>query len=191
MERKAKYLTLVECAIMLALATALSFVKIFALPLGGSVTLLSMLPIVLVSVKHGVKTGFATAGLYGVIQMLIGSDFNVASLADTVGVFVVCILFDYILAFGVLGIAGIRRHNGLIGQEVGILLAVFLRFVCHYISGVTIWASYAPEGLSAGMYSLMYNGTYMLPECIFTMIGAVALLKAPYVRTLFRIKEAA
>ena len=191
MERKAKYLTLAECAIMLALATALSFVKIIALPLGGSVTLLSMLPIVIVSIKHGVKTGFITAGLYGVIQMLIGSDFNVASLADTAGVFVVCVLFDYILAFGVLGIAGIRRRHGLVGQEAGVLLAVFLRFLCHYISGVTIWAGYAPEGMSPGWYSFMYNGTYMLPECIFTMIGAVALLKAPYVRGLFRIKEAA
>ena len=171
---------LVLSAIMIALATVLSFVKVYKLPLGGSITLLSMLPIVLVSVFYGVKQGLITAFAYSVIQMLVDLG-EVVGWGLTPTALIGCIIFDYIIAFTVIGLAGIFRKKGLWGIIGGTALALFLRFVSHLISGVLIFDIWC-EWSSPLLYSICYNGSFMLPELIFTAIGAAALFKLPQIR---------
>lgn len=175
---------LVEGALMVALATVLCFIRIIRLPWGGSVTLLSMLPIVLFSIKRGIKAGFAASVLFSLIQLFQGILDGLFGWGLTPGMLIACILLDYFLAYSIIGIAGIFRKKGLTGWMIGIAIAVTLRFLVHFISGVVIWHSYGElwEGFSTEnsvIYSLVYNGCYMLPELIFTLVGAFALLKVP------------
>ncbi len=175
---------MVEGAVMVALATVLSFIRVYNLPWGGSITLLSMLPIVLFSIRRGVASGLAVSFVYSLIQFGQGVIDGIFGWGLTPGMLVACILLDYILAFSVLGLAGIFRKKNIAGWIVGIALAVGLRFLCHFLSGVIIWKSFGElwEGFSTDntiLYSTLYNGSYMLPEMIFTILGAVALLKVP------------
>ena len=140
---------LVESALMVAVATVLSLLKI-DLPFGGGVTLASMLPIILISHRYGFKWGLFTAFVYSVLQLILG--------VDNVG-------------YATKGVA------------VGIAVTFFLRFVCHFITGVWIWGAWMPEefmGLpmsSPYLYSFLYNGWYMLAELIVTEILAMLLYK--------------
>ncbi len=179
---------LAECSVMLALSVVLSFVEVWKMPMGGGVTLLSMLPVCLVSIKYGIKGALPTAFLYSVIQFAIGfASGNVFVYCVTPLTWVLCFLFDYIVPFTVLGFAGIfRKRLGNIGIIAGIALVICVRFVCHYVTGVVIWGQWA-EGMSPYLYSLIYNGQYMLPECIFTCIGAGILIKIPQIKKLLGI----
>lgn len=170
---------------MLALSIALSFVIIWPMPMGGSVTLLSMLPVMLISVKHGLSKGVSTALLFGVFNLIMGiAKGNVFVYCVTPLAVVICVLFDYLLPFGLLGFAGIFKKKGNWGILVGMALVIVLRFFCHYITGFTIWGQWAAEGQSKYIYSLLYNGQYMLPECIFTLISAGILINIPHIRKL-------
>ncbi len=176
---------MVEGAIMVALATVLSFIKVFKLPWGGSITLLSMLPIVIYSIRHGLRSGFAAAFVYALIQFGQGVIIDgLFAWGLSAGALVLCIFLDYIAAFTVLGIAGIFRSKGIPGWIAGISLAVVLRFIVHFISGIVLggdkaelWGGFVPKTEVA--YSFFYNGAYMLPELIFTVIGAVVLFSVP------------
>lgn len=103
------------CAIMIALATALSFVKFFEMPQGGSVTLASMLPIILISYKCDLKWALTSSIIYGVIQLLQG----IAYVPADIGGAILCILLDYVVAFGVLGLAG-SGHFQNAGRKYGL-----------------------------------------------------------------------
>ena len=168
---------LVECALMIAIGTVLSNIKIFTMPNGGSVTLLSMLPFVLVSFRHGVKWGLFTGLVNGCLQMLLGFYAPPApGLLPLVGM----ILLDYVLAFTLLGLAGAIAKpfkNRLVGVAVGTAAVCGIRFLCSFLSGVLVWGN-LNEGLSAWTYSLVYNASYMLPETILTTIAAVLIYKA-------------
>ena len=193
MQKSQKVLVLVEGAIMIALATVLSFIRVFKLPWGGSITLLSMLPIALFSIKRGVKSGMIVSFLFALIQFGQGILDGLFGWGLTLGMLIACILLDYILAFTVLGLAGLFRKK-LSGQIAGIALAVVLRFLCHFLSGVVIWHSFGQlwgdfYTENTWLYSLLYNGAYMLPELIFTVVGAVALLKLPQTRRLLLTNE--
>lgn len=182
--QKNKTLILAEGAVMVAFATELSFIRVFKLPWGGSITLLSMLPIVLFSIRRGVGAGLIASFLYSLIQFVQSIIDGLFGWGLTPGMLVACILLDYIGAFTVLGIAGLFRKKGFPGWIGGITLAVFLRFVLHFASGVIIWQSIGSlwEGFyteNTYLYSFLYNGCYMLPELIFTLAGAAALLKVP------------
>lgn len=169
--------TLVECALMIALGTVLANVKIYELPNGGSVTLFSMLPFILISFRHGVKWGLFTGFVNSLLQMLLGFYAPPApGLLPLVGM----ILLDYVLAFMVLGLAGgIAKafQNPLVGVTVGTVAVCALRFLCSFLSGVLIWGNLS-DGLPAWVYSLTYNGSYMLPETILTTLGALLVYKA-------------
>lgn len=172
---KTKKLSL--AGILIALATVLSFVKLFDMPNGGSVTAGSMVPIILFSMMADMKWGVIQATVYGIIQMMIGW---YAPPAQTALSFVAVVLLDYIVAFGVLGLAGgISRKLG--DKPRSIMAAsftvLFLRFLCHFATGILIWNSYAPEGQPVWLYSLLYNGGYMLFETIISM--ALILLIKP------------
>ena len=174
---------LVISAVMIALASVLSLIKVYQLPLGGSITLLSMLPIVLLSVKFGPRWGLFSAFVYALVQFAL--DLPAAmSWGMTPGMWVGCIVFDYLLAFTVLGLAGIFRNKGPYGLYIGIALALVLRFVCHFISGTVIFATWAQEGWNVALYSIVYNGSFMLPELIFTLLGALVLFKLPQTQKL-------
>lgn len=171
--KNSKLHTMVECAILIALSFVLSLFKIFEMPFGGSVTPLSMLPVCLIGFMFGPKWGFGSAFIFSLLQLISS---HVFSWGLTPLVLIVCILADYVVAFTVLGITGFFKGKGNKGIINGVFLAVFARFVCHYISGCTIWAS---VDMNPYLYSLLYNGAYMLPECIFTMIGTIIICNIP------------
>ena len=110
MQKSSNIKRLCVSAIMIALATVFSLIKVYTLPLGGSITLLSMLPIVFLSVSYGIGWGFFSAFVYTLIQMFLDLA-AVASWGLTPAIFIGCIAFDYILAYTALGIAGIFRKT--------------------------------------------------------------------------------
>ncbi len=146
---------------MLALATVLKMLRLYHLPQGGSITLGSMVPIMLLAVFYGPEVGFLAGFLYGMITLLL----------DPYVLHPLQVLFDYPLPFIVLGIVGWFRQKVLLGTA----LAVFARFLCHYISGVVFFASYAPPGMSPYWYSLLVNGSFMGLEGVICLAVMAAL----------------
>lgn len=165
---------LTEAGLMIAAAQILSYVKIFEAPYGGSVTAGSMIPIIIFSLRWGVKSGLLAGTAYGVLQFLLGGTIY--------SYHIVSILFDYVVAFGLLGLAGLFR-NSLQGVFMGTFLGLLGRFICHVISGVVVWASYAPKGMNPMIYSVLYNGSYLLPELVITLV-IVGILYKPLIRDL-------
>ena len=174
----------VEGALMIAMATVLSMIQIFQMPFGGGVTLFSMLPLVVMSFRHGTKWGLLTAFVHSVLQLMMG--FSNVGYCPTLLSQIGCILLDYILAFTALGLAdaiGKPFKNRLVGVSVGAGAVCFIRFICSWLSGILLWGSYQSyydwaAGMPTWLYSLIYNGNYMLPETVLTIIGAVILVKA-------------
>lgn len=173
--KKKRILMISESAIMLALATVLSMIPFLQLPMGGSITIFSMLPVLIIAYRYGVKWGFLVSCTYGLIQMILG--LNNLTYATNALAAVCIILFDYVVAFGVLGFGGMFRKfkNQPIGFAIGAVIACTLRFLCHFITGVTVWSSYA-EDMPVALYSFIYNGSYMLPESIITIVVGVVLM---------------
>ena len=172
---KNKKLTL--SAIMVALSAVLVIIsKLIPAPWlqGGSITLASMVPIISVSIILGVKWGLISGFVFSLIQMMTGF---YPPPTQTFINFVLVVLLDYVIAFGVLGLAGAFYH--MFGKKVWAVsvsgvIVTFLRYLCHIISGVLIWGVYKEEGQSVLAYSLTYNGSYMIPEIIIT--GVVLFL---------------
>lgn len=195
---------LVETALAFAIATVLSLVKIFEMPWGGSVTLCSSLPIILISYRYGIKWGIFSGFVFSILQLLTG----LSALKGISGVAVIASIFlDFILAFTFLGLGGIFRNsfkNKKISFCLGIILTLFLRYICSFLSGVIIWGSYAKETLqSLGgdlangilntfdgvalevVYSALYNGAYMLPELIITLVIGLLIFYVPQINKQF------
>ena len=187
---------LTESAIMVALATVLSMLKIWEAPYGGSVTILSMAPIIVLSMRRGVKVGLFAGFAHSLIQLLLGLG-TVAYVPTPMGI-VVCVLTDYILPFTLLGLGGLFRDmkftknattNLFLAAALGALLVTLLRYACHIVSGAVIWYAldlewYADDPshivfqYGPWMFSMIYNGVYMLPETIATVVGTPILTKA-------------
>ena len=190
MKKNSHTYKLAVCTIMVALGAVLSLVKVVQMPFGGSFTLLSMLPCAMVSVMLGLKWGLAASFVESVIQLAFGITMDgVLGWGLTPAMLIGTILLDYILAYTVIGLAGAFRSKGYVGICVGTGLAVFLRFVCHLISGAVIFANleqFVAFGASwVGrplLYSLCYNGAYMLPELVITMVAATILFRLPQIR---------
>ena len=190
---------LVTSAILIALAIALNFIKIIHMPLGGSVTLLSMLPIVLISVMFGLKWGFASSFVYAMLHLVISGIAQDGVLGWGLKWYSLlgCFLLDYIIAFAVLGIAGVFRKEGTLGITAGVSLALILRFVSHLLSGVLIFANF-DEFVVFGekwigrpwLYSAVYNGFFMLPELIMTAIAAAIVANLPVIKKYLPRKSA-
>lgn len=168
-----KTFLLVEGALMIAMAFVLSYIKLYDMPMGGSITL-EMIPLVIMGLRHGVKWGTFTAAVHGIIQLILG--FSNVMYCATIPAMIGCVLLDYLFAFTVLGLAGLFLplfKNKLIGAAVGTAICGALRFLCSFLSGWLLWGSYAPKGWSVAYYSLIYNGSYMLPNII---IGVIVIL---------------
>ncbi len=183
---------LCESAILLALSVVLSYIKIVQLPFDGAITLLSMLPLCLISIRHGVAWGLGTAFCYSWFQILQGGVF---SWGLTPIMLVGSLFLDYILAFTVLGLAGLFRKKGTVGMVGGIALACTLRFLSHFLSGVVLWANleqfvaFGQEWVGRPvLYSLCYNGIYMLPETVLTVVAAIVLFRVPQFRRVLGIQ---
>ena len=185
------------CAIMTALSVVLSFIKVFDMPYGGSITLFSMVPVMFAGYAYGAKWGLGAGVVLGIVQCIAGASSSLAYLTDNVLNFVLCLLFDYIVAFAVLGLAGMFKNkikNGAVSFAAGAAVAALIRYLCHFITGWIVWGSYAEDTISgwgelggkilssfsgqglAVVYSLVYNGSYMIPEIIISVIGAVILM---------------
>ena len=153
-----KQLTFSSMAIALAMVTSL--LKLWRMPMGGSITLFSMLFIALIGNWYGLGVGLTTALAYGILQLLI--DPYIISLPQ--------MLIDYIFAFGALGLSGVfsKSKNGLFR---GYLLAVFGRFVFATFSGYIFFPTFMPEFFdNALLYSICYNGAYIGAEAILTLV---------------------
>ena len=165
-----------ECSIMIALSAVLSIVKLVDMPYGGSVTIASMLPIVIAVFRHGIAWGIGTALVSSTVQLFLG--LNTLSYFSTWQSIVVLILLDYIVAFGAFALSGAfkrveKRQNYAV--LYGILLSSVLRYICHVISGATIWAGLSIPTNAALVYSLSYNATYMVPETIILVTVGIYL----------------
>lgn len=150
---------LVFSAVGIALAMVTSYIKVWEMPMGGSVTLLSMLFISLIGYWYGSKYGLLTGVAYGVLQFIV--DPYMLSLPQVV--------LDYPLAFGALGLSGFFSDRKY-GLQTGYIAGVLGRFVCSLLSGVIFFASYAPDGMNPWAYSALYQGSYLGAEAVITLV---------------------
>ena len=203
---------LTESAMLIALAVVLEFVGrmvIPPMPFGGQLTLVSMLPIVLISYRHGVKWGLTAGFAYSLVQMALGADTVTAAFQPgyfgdgtmVVNALIMCGL-DYILAYTLLGLGGLFRNkveNGGIALMLGSIVALMGRYLAHIFSGYILFSGWAEwfftqegfyswgaklvESLSPNMlgwvYSIVYNGMFMVPEIILTAVCAVLVGRIP------------
>ena len=209
MTNKTRRLT--ESAMLLAVAILLELLSKTFIPemaFGGQITIVSMLPVVLISYRYGMKWGFASAFAYALIEMVIGTKTMVAAFQPgyfgdgvMIGNALVMCLLDYVVAYTALGLGGIFRSkikNPGVSLMCGSIVALGARFLAHFVSGYILFAGYAQwfftqEGFPAWglwlverlsptalglVYSAVYNGFYMVPEMVFTALAALLLTRA-------------
>jgi thiamine transporter len=157
---------LTEAALAIALAFVLGLIKVFQMPFGGSISL-DMVPLILLALRQGPFVGIVTGAAYGLLNLAI----------EPFIVHPVQVLLDYPLAFGALGLAGFFQPT-VRGAILGTVVAVLARFICHFISGVVYFASYAPEGWNVYIYSAAYNAAYLIPSLIVAVVVVLVLLRA-------------
>ena len=162
-----------EIGVAVAISTVLNFLPLFKMPQAGSVSL-EMLPVLLIALRWGGKPGLMAGAVYGFIQLVV----------NPYVIHPVQMLMDYPLPYMMLGIAGFFSIRKKDGNEINytkvffaLLTAGFARFIIHVLSGVIFFGSYAPEGQNVWAYSIIYNGSFMLPSLILCYIILVVLLK--------------
>jgi thiamine transporter len=190
---------LVECAVLVALASVLSLPFLPKLPYGGSITLCGMLPIMAAGYRNGIRWGLLSGFVFGLLHL-----FAFGGLGDLKGVsvdaFIGSLILDFIVAFSVLGLAGIFRNkisNQRAAFTIGAATVLMLRYLAHIVSGIILFGAYAQwfftdgAGASYGagilanysdmrlivVYSVIYNGLYMIPEIILETIAALLVAK--------------
>ncbi|MEG1756345.1 MAG: energy-coupled thiamine transporter ThiT [Clostridia bacterium] len=171
---------LVYGALCIALSFALSYVKLFSMPFGGSVTLCSMLPLMFYAYRFGTPAGLLAGLAYGVLQFL----------QEPIVYHWAQVLLDYPLAFTMLGLTGITRSKADLNQgaawrlPLGMLIACVGRLVFHVISAILFFAEYAPEGMSPWLYAFLYNGGFLGADLLICLL----VVSIPPVRkTLLRL----
>ncbi|MBO5262222.1 MAG: energy-coupled thiamine transporter ThiT [Clostridia bacterium] len=192
--KKLNVYALCQCGIFIALATILSFLPVIEMPMGGSVTLASMLPILLIGVKFGYKWGLGSATVFMVMQLLQSLiKGNVFVWCTTAGAVIICVLFDYVVPFTILGLSAFAKPSA--GKPISIpkvlvtfSVLIFGRFLCHFITGMTIWGQWDDGFWGAFIYSLSYNGSYMGIELVLTVVVAGLLLSSKQIEKLIAEK---
>lgn len=163
---------LAEGAIMVAAAQILSYIKLWRMPWGGSITL-AMVPIVLYAVRWGIGPGLLAGFILGVLQFSLDGGFVIGWQS---------IIGDYILAYTALGLAGLargKRSNVFLGSIIG----GFGRFLVLLVTGATIWGEYMPETFfnmtmtNPWFYSFLYNLAYMLPNIVISIVVFAVIYK--------------
>lgn len=168
-----KSLRLTETAIMLALGFILSMLKIIDMPFGGSVTAFSMVPIILIAYRYGTGWGLLSGFAASLLQMLMG--LKNLTYATSAGAVIAIIFLDYIIAFTAMGLGGIFKgkiKDSGISAAASALIVCIIRYLCHVISGCTVWAGVSIPTADGLLYSFVYNAAYMVPETIVTAVGA-------------------
>ena len=162
---------LCEGALMVALAFVLSFVKLWELPNGGSLTP-AMFPILLFGLRWGVGRGLMAGFVFGLLQLIFDGAYAWGWQS---------MVLDYLLAFTPLGLSGLFRGKAW-GIFPGTVVGCVCRFIIHHISGVTIYRIIEPTAIpglgtfdNAHVYSLVYNGSYMLPNMLLALAIAGVL----------------
>lgn len=162
---------LCEGAIMVALAQVLSYLKLMELPNGGSLTP-AMFPVLFFALRWGLWRGLGAGFVFGVLQLIFDGAYAWGWQS---------MLLDYLIAFTPLGLAGLFRGKAW-GIFPGTVLGCAARFAVHYISGVTIYRIVAPTEIpglgvydNPALYSLVYNGSYMLPNTLLALAIAGVL----------------
>ncbi len=153
--KKEQLRSLTEGAIVISMTIVLSYLQVWRMPQGGSVTL-ENIPLLVYALRRGGSKGIYAGIVAGLLQLLLGG--YVVHPAQAI--------LDYPAAFAALGTAGFLSRR----WPLGVFAGVFARFACHVLSGVVFFASYAPEGSRPLVYSAVYNGTYMLPGLVLSMI---------------------
>ncbi len=162
---------LTEGAILIALAEILSFLPLYKLPWGGSIDL-AMFPILLYCIRWGFGAGMILSTAHALLQILFEGGIAIGW-QSLVG--------DFLIAYAVLGVAGLFRGKFFLGSVV----ACALRFFVHYVVGATIWAEYMPETFfhltmtTPWIYSALYNGAYMLPDVLMILAAGIILANTP------------
>ncbi|MGI6038865.1 MAG: energy-coupled thiamine transporter ThiT [Clostridiales bacterium] len=162
-----KIRVLTESAILIAMASLLSMIKLWSMPLGGSVTPVSMLPILLIGYRHGPVWGLISGLGYSILQFIERPYFLLP----------LQFLLDYTLPFTALGLVSFFR-NRKYGFQIGSFISIGVRTICHVLSGVLFFGEYAAEAGfdSAVAYTFAYNLSYMIPELILTLaVGTVVI----------------
>ena len=161
-----------EGAIMVALAQILSYLKLAQAPNGGSVTA-AMFPLIFFAVRWGLKPGLAVGFVFGLLQLIFDGAYAWGWQS---------MVLDYLMAFTPLGLAGLFRRKPW-GLFAGTLVGCAGRFAVHYISGVTIYKILMPTEFmrwtftSPAAYSLVYNGSYMLPNTLIALVLSAVLYR--------------
>ena len=171
---------MVECAMLIAFATVLGFIPAYEMPQGGSVTVGGMAPLVIASLRHGKRWGLRTGLTYGIIQSILPRGIRNVLYAATLPAQLGVILLDYIVAYTLIGFACVFAawfKNRTAGACAGAAVTGFLRYICHFISGILIWGGWAPEGTPVWIHSVTYNAAYMIPETIITVVTVGAVVK--------------
>lgn len=186
---------LTESAVMIALATVLSMIKLIPLPMEGSLTLLSMFPICVISFRYGSARGLGVAFVYSLFQFALGLP-AILSWGIAPSLFVGTALLDYLIPFTAIGLAGVFGTSSIYRMAAGVTLALGTRFCSHLLSGVLIFRFLDQwEFLgkifenSPVLYSLAYNGIYMLPELILTLIATIICYRIPIMKRFICPKE--
>lgn len=176
MKKRRSVRALTEGAIFIALAEILSFLPLYKLPWGGSIDL-AMLPVILFCVRWGFGPGMIMAFAHGLLQTLFEGGIAIGWQS---------IIGDYLVAYAVLGLAGLFRGKFCMAT----LVACVARFLVHYVVGATIWAEYMPETFfgmtmtTPWFYSALYNGAYMVPDTVMILVIFLLLQKTPMAKYL-------
>lgn len=152
-----------EIIVAVALAYVLNLIIIFRMPQGGSITAVSMVPILWLALRRGFRIGVFGGIVFGLVDM-IPQPFIVHPIQ---------FLLDYPLAFGALGLAGFFMERPIIG----VISGISGRFLCHFVSGIIFFAMYVPTGMHPAVYSAIYNGSYLIVELVFSIITMYILIK--------------
>lgn len=170
MGKKFSIRMLTEGGMMIALAVLLNQIKIYQAPNGGSVSAGSMIPILLFAIRWGILPGFAVGATYGLLDFIMKPYFYHP----------VQFLLDYIIAFGILGLAGIAFKNDKDTSNnamiTGVTVAILGRMLSHVLSGVVFFAEYAGDQ-NPWIYSIGYNATYLVPELIISIVVLLLIWK--------------
>ena len=178
-KKKTDTKTMAVCALLTAMSVALSYITLFRMPQGGSITLFSLVPIVLAGYFYGTRRGLMVGATVGLLNLLFGP--YVIHPAQ--------MLLDYPIAFGALAIgAPLRDKCGKLSLTVTYLVGILGRYICAVLSGIIFFGAYAPENFNAVTWSLWYNLTYLAVEGAITVV----LLNVPQIRSAFeRIRDQA
>ena len=159
-----------EVVVVAALSAVLYTITLpfLTLPYGGAITAGSMIPVLWISLRRGVRVGLFAGVIFGLVALPIDS---IRLPYSPIAPNPISVLLDYPIAFGVLGLAGLFKTRPL----VGVTVASLTKFLAHFTSGVVFWAMFAPIDPIA--YSAIYNGSFMTGECIISMILMYILVK--------------